>query len=315
MIEVRNLYKYYGNSCALNDVSFTARQGEILGLLGPNGAGKTTCMNVITGYMAAHSGTVKIASYDILDQPLQAKSCLGYLPEQVPLYPDMSVRDYLCHIAELKVLKKNQIKKEVERCLFKLGLTEVEKRLIHNLSKGYKQRLGIAQSLLGSPPVIILDEPLIGLDPGQIAETHKLLRSLKKDHTLIISSHILSDIELLCDRAVLMNHGRLVELPEHYFSKTKIHPDEKIELIAQASRSALQKQLMLLPGVLNLERVHNENYAHFILETNDSTETRKRIFYLLSKSDWPIIELKGIKPGLEELFLTLTSVGAKEARR
>lgn len=209
MIQVKKLVKKYGGHVAVDDLTFTVEQGKIYGFLGPNGAGKTTTMNVMTGYIAANGGTVIIDGHDILKEPLKAKACIGYLPEVPPLYPDMTVREFLLFAAELKKLPKTERKKQVQELMERLELDEMKNRLIRNLSKGYRQRVGLAQALVGNPKVLILDEPMVGLDPKQIIEMRDLIKGLAGEHTVILSSHILSEISAVCDHIMIISRGKL----------------------------------------------------------------------------------------------------------
>ena len=210
MIEVEHLTKRYGAHTAVDDISFTVEDGCIYGLLGPNGAGKSTTMNILTGYLSATAGTVKVAGHDIAEEPLEAKRAIGYLPEQPPLYPEMTVREYLLFVAELKGVKhKKERAPMVEIAMGRTGLQPVQNRLIRNLSKGYRQRVGIAAALLGKPKVIILDEPAVGLDPAQVIEIRKLIRELGQAHTVILSSHILSEVQAVCQQVLILSKGRL----------------------------------------------------------------------------------------------------------
>ena len=210
MIEVSNLTKKYGKHTAVDDLSFQVEKGQIYGFLGPNGAGKSTTMNIITGYLAATEGTVKINGHDVLKEPEEAKKCIGYLPELPPLYMDMTVGEYLCFVAELKKVPSKDRVDQIEEIMEKTGVTEMKDRLIKNLSKGYKQRVGLAQALIGYPEVIILDEPSVGLDPKQIIEMREFIRSLANEHTVILSSHILSEVQAVCDHIMIIAHGKLV---------------------------------------------------------------------------------------------------------
>ena len=210
MIEVKNLVKKYGNQFAVNDISFTVEEGKIYGLLGPNGAGKSTCMNIMTGYIAATSGEVKINGHDIVTDAEEAKKFIGYLPEIPPLYPDMTVSEYLNFVAELKKVPKVARAQEIEDVMTKTFITDMKNKLIKHLSKGYKQRVGLAQAMLGNPSVIILDEPMVGLDPKQILEIRELILSLKKEHTVILSSHILSEVSAVCDEIMIISKGKMV---------------------------------------------------------------------------------------------------------
>ncbi|MDE7016150.1 MAG: ABC transporter ATP-binding protein, partial [Lachnospiraceae bacterium] len=209
MIKVENLTKKYGEQTAVDNLSFSVEKGQIYGFLGPNGAGKTTTMNIMTGYLAATRGTVTINGYDIMEQPEQAKKCIGYLPEIPPLYPDMTVLEYLRFVAELKKISKKERLPHIQEVMQRIGITDVEGRLIKNLSKGYKQRVGLAQALIGYPDVIILDEPMVGLDPKQIIEIRTLIKQLSKKHTILLSSHILSEVNTICDHILILSHGRL----------------------------------------------------------------------------------------------------------
>jgi len=209
MLKVKNLVKKYNNFTAVNDISFQINKGEILGFLGPNGAGKSTTMNIVSGYIKATSGDVLIGDYSIEDKSIEAKKMIGYLPENPPLYLDMKVREYLKFVVELKNVKKEDRKEEIERVISLTGLEDVKDRLIRNLSKGYKQRVGIAQAIVGNPDLVILDEPTVGLDPNQIIEIRNLIKSLKNEHTVIISTHILSEVEMLCDKVVIINKGEI----------------------------------------------------------------------------------------------------------
>lgn len=214
MISVRGLTKYYGTICALNNVTFSIAEGERVGLLGPNGAGKSTMMRILTGFIPASYGTAHVGKYEIHENPLEVKRLIGYLPERVPLYEEMSVRSFLFFVAEVKGIERQCRREEVEKVLEQCGLTEMSRRVVRTLSKGYRQRLGIAQALLGSPPVIILDEPTVGLDPQQVVEIRQLIHNLDKTHTVLLSTHILSEVSVLCSRAVILNEGKVVaEIP------------------------------------------------------------------------------------------------------
>ena len=240
MIEVSHLTKRYGRHCAVDDISFTVQDGGIYGLLGPNGAGKSTTMNVITGYLSPTSGTVRIDGHDIVEEPQEAKACIGYLPEQPPLYTDMTVAEYLQFVAELKgVKRKSEREAEIERAMGRTGLEDVMDRLIRNLSKGYRQRVGIAATLLGNPKVIILDEPTVGLDPAQMIEIRSLIHDLGETHTVILSSHILSEVQAVCDRVLIIAHGKLIAqgTPEELAGKLAAHG--VISATAVGSRDAV----------------------------------------------------------------------------
>ncbi|MDD2440848.1 MAG: ATP-binding cassette domain-containing protein [Eubacteriales bacterium] len=309
MIEIRNLVKYYGDILAVNDITFTVNKGEILGFLGPNGAGKSTTMNILTGFLSATSGTVTVNGYDILDNPQKAKTCIGYLPENPPLYLDMTVIEYLRFVSELKGVPPAQRIKQLAEIMKLVRITDVSGRLIKNLSKGYRQRVGIAQAMVGNPEVLVLDEPTIGLDPKQIIEIRNLIKELGKTHTVILSSHILPEVQAVCERVVIINKGSIaaIDTPEglsHKMAKTS-----KLQLSAEGpSRDIIQK-IRLVPGVRNAEQVIEKEggITVFEIEVDPDADVRKPIFFEMARSSWPIVEFKSLDPTLEEIFLQVTS--------
>jgi ABC-2 type transport system ATP-binding protein len=309
MIEIRNLVKYYGDILAVNDITFTVNKGEILGFLGPNGAGKSTTMNILTGFLSATSGTVTVNGYDILDNPQKAKTCIGYLPENPPLYLDMTVIEYLRFVSELKGVPPAQRIKQLAEIMKLVRITDVSGRLIKNLSKGYRQRVGIAQAMVGNPEVLVLDEPTIGLDPKQIIEIRNLIKELGKTHTVILSSHILPEVQAVCERVVIINKGSIaaIDTPEglsHKMAKTS-----KLQLSAEGpSRDIIQK-IRLVPGVRNAEQVieKESGITVFEIEVDPDADVRKPIFFEMARSSWPIVEFKSLDPTLEEIFLQVTS--------
>lgn len=253
MIEVKDLVKRYGGRTAVDHLNFHVKKGQIYGFLGPNGAGKSTTMNMLTGYLAATEGEIRINGHDVSEEPLEARRCIGYLPEVPPLYPDMTPEEYLCFTAELKGIPKESRTKQVDKVMDELGIRDVKERLIRHLSKGYRQRVGLAQALLGDPEVLILDEPMVGLDPKQIIEIRELIKSLGKKHTVILSSHILSEITSICDHVMIISHGRLVasDTPE---GLSKYMKDSDItELRVRGSREACARAEELLKKVKGLE--------------------------------------------------------------
>lgn len=309
MIEIRNLVKYYGDILAVNDVSFTVEKGEILGFLGPNGAGKSTAMNIVTGFLSATSGSVTINGHDILDDPQAAKKCIGYLPENPPLYLDMTVIEYLSFVSELKEVPKSDRIRQLAEIMKMVRITEVANRLIKNLSKGYRQRVGIAQAMVGNPEVLVLDEPTVGLDPKQIIEIRNLIRELGKKHTIILSSHILPEVQAVCERVVIINKGAIaaVDTPEglsHRMAKTS-----KIQITAEGPTRDIIQKLRLLPGVTNTELIMEKenNMSIFEIENDPDHDVRKQIFFEMARNSWPIIEMKSMDPTLEEIFLMVTS--------
>lgn len=309
MIEIRNLVKYYGDILAVNDITFTVNKGEILGFLGPNGAGKSTTMNILTGFLSATSGTVTVNGYDILDNPQQAKMCIGYLPENPPLYLDMTVIEYLRFVSELKGVPPAQRIKQLAEIMKLVRITDVSGRLIKNLSKGYRQRVGIAQAMVGNPEVLVLDEPTIGLDPKQIIEIRNLIKELGKTHTVILSSHILPEVQAVCERVVIINKGSIaaIDTPEglsHKMAKTS-----KLQLSAEGPARDIIQKIRLVPGVRNAEQVIEKEggITVFEIEVDPEADVRKPIFFEMARSSWPIVEFKSLDPTLEEIFLQVTS--------
>ncbi|MCK9251353.1 MAG: ATP-binding cassette domain-containing protein [Eubacteriales bacterium] len=309
MIEIRNLVKYYGDILAVNDITFTVNKGEILGFLGPNGAGKSTTMNILTGFLSATSGTVTVNGYDILDNPQKAKTCIGYLPENPPLYLDMTVIEYLRFVSELKGVPPAQRIKQLAEIMKLVRITDVSGRLIKNLSKGYRQRVGIAQAMVGNPEVLVLDEPTIGLDPKQIIEIRNLIKELGKTHTVILSSHILPEVQAVCERVVIINKGSIaaIDTPEglsHKMAKTS-----KLQLSAEGPARDIIQKIRLVPGVRNAEQVVEKEggITVFEIEVDPEADVRKPIFFEMARSSWPIVEFKSLDPTLEEIFLQVTS--------
>jgi len=306
MIEVSHLTKKYGPLTAVDDISFTASEGEILGFLGPNGAGKTTTMNMITGYISITGGKASIAGYDIYEQPMEAKKRIGYLPEQPPLYPDMTVDEYLGFISRLKKSMLGQ--KHIDEICQLVRLTDVRGRLIKNLSKGYRQRVGIAQALVGNPPVIILDEPTVGLDPSQIVETRSVIKKLGKRHTVILSTHILSEVQSVCDRIIVLNQGRIVADNSPEELAARMADGTVLVLTAAAPEMALSKALSALKEVRSVSCTARRNgELEFTLETYPGKDARKAIFDCVSGGGWTMLGLREQSMSLEDIFITLTN--------
>ena len=308
MIEIRNLVKYYGDILAVNDVTFTVQKGEILGFLGPNGAGKTTTMNILTGYLSATSGTVTINGHDILENPQLAKSCIGYLPENPPLYLDMTVIEFLKFVSELKGVAKEERIKQLAEIMKLVRITDVANRLIKNLSKGYRQRVGIAQALVGNPEVLVLDEPTVGLDPKQIIEIRNLIKELGKRHTVILSSHILPEVQAVCERVVIINKGKIAAEDTPEGLSRKMAKTSRVQLSAEGPARDVIQKLRVLPGVRNAELFQEkENGINiFEIENDPDQDVRKQIFFEMARNSWPIIEMKSMDPTLEEIFLQVT---------
>ena len=311
MIEVKNLVKRYGDHTAVDHLSFQIEKGKIYGFLGPNGAGKSTTMNIITGYIASTEGTVSIDGHDILEEPEKAKKCIGYLPEQPPLYFDMTVLEYLKFAADLKKIPKDKKNEMIQEVMDTVKITDMKNRLIKNLSKGYRQRVGLAQAILGYPDVIILDEPTVGLDPKQIIEIRDLIKNLKKKHTVILSSHILSEVSAVCDYVLIISHGRLVasDTPDN-LSKLAAGSNN-LSLIVKGEKESIRQLLSEIPGVktITVNSAENENGWRVKLSTEESADIREEVFYKMAENHYPILEMQSEKVSLEEIFLELTDGG------
>ena len=305
MVEISHLTKRYGNVLAVDDISFSANEGEILGLLGPNGAGKSTTLNIITGYLSSTEGSVTVEGFDILAQPKQAKAKIGYLPEIPPLYPEMTVKKYLAFLFDLKKVRLPKAE-HIDEIMTIVKLKDVENRVIRNLSKGYRQRVGLAGALIGNPPVLILDEPTVGLDPKQIIETRKLIKSLGKKHTVIFSSHVLSEVSALCDRVVMISSGRIVaDSPIDKLSEV-INGTGMLSLEVEGSVSAVRAALSSVDGV---RRVTHNNGSSYTVSYDTDTDVRRGIFRACAKADCPILSMTAGGLSLEESFLRLTEGG------
>ena len=308
MIEVENLTKKYGSHIAVDHLSFRIDRGVIYGFLGPNGAGKSTTMNIMTGYIAATEGTVKINGYDILKEPEKAKKSIGYLPEIPPVYIDMTVYEYLKFVAELKKVPKGERKEQIEDIMKQTRVEEVRDRLIKNLSKGYKQRVGLAQAMIGYPEVIILDEPTVGLDPKQIIEIRSLIRELAKKHTVILSSHILSEVSAVCDHIMIISKGKLVasDTPEGLITMMK--GGRQLTLSVKGKREKLEEILKGLPLVkeYTFKETKEEEFVCVMLNIEGEEDIRENLFYWLAEAKMPIMELTVVEKSLEDVFLELT---------
>ncbi|MDD6095310.1 MAG: ATP-binding cassette domain-containing protein [Clostridia bacterium] len=318
MIEVSNLVKVYGKNIALNDVSFTAGDREILGFLGPNGAGKTTTMNIMTGYLSSDAGSVKIDGVDVSEKPGEAKRQIGFLPEIPPLYPDMTVSEYLYFVCELKNCKYDK-KAHVDEILKVCRLGDVKRRLIKNLSKGYKQRVGIAQALVGNPKVLIFDEPTVGLDPKQIIEVRNLIRTLGRDHTVILSTHILSEAQAVCDRIVIINQGKILADEKSESITRAVNENAKFMLKIIGSQRDVSSALREVDGVLSVQVSGGSERDSFTyhVESEAGRDVRRDIFFKMAERGFPIIELTREGVSLEDVFIKLTDTqsGSRKERR
>ena len=301
MIEVSHLSKSYGSRPAVQDLSFTVPDGQIYGLLGPNGAGKSTIMNILTGYLAPTEGEVKVAGFRLPEQAQQAKACVGYLPEQPPLYPEMTVQEYLDFVAELKGVKHAQRKQQVLAAAHRTGLEEVLPRVIRSLSKGYRQRVGIAQALLGSPQLIILDEPTVGLDPAQV------IRELGRAHTVILSSHILSEVQAVCQQVLILSKGRLVAVGSPEELGETLNPGSRLRATAQGEPDTVLAAVRSVPGICRVElESAADGQVTFTAESEDAADRRAAVSRALTEAGCTVLALAAENRSLEEVFLALT---------
>lgn len=314
MIEVKNLVKRYGDHTAVDHLSFEIEKGKIYGFLGPNGAGKSTTMNMITGYIASTEGTVVIDGHDILEEPEEAKKCIGYLPEMPPLYFDMTVLEYLKFVADLKKIPKDKKATMIEEIMDMVKITDMKNRLIKNLSKGYRQRVGIAQAVLGYPEVIILDEPTVGLDPKQINEIRDLIKGLKQKHTVILSSHILSEVSAVCDYVLIISHGKLVasDTPENLGKLAA--GSNNLNLLVKGQKDTIRAALEAVEGVkeVTVKKSPEEGVYAITVGTEENMDVREKVFYSMVNASCPILEMQSKKVSLEEIFLELTESEKKD---
>ena len=307
MIEVSHLTKKYGHRLAVEDVSFAVADGGICGLLGPNGAGKSTIMNILTGYLSATSGQVTVAGHPLPEEADAAKKCVGYLPEQPPLYPEMTVQEYLDFAAELKGVKKAERKEQVRSAARRTGLEKVLPRLIRSLSKGYRQRVGIAQALLGSPQLIILDEPTVGLDPAQVIEIRNLIRELGKAHTVILSSHILSEVQAVCQQVLILSKGRLVAVGSPEELGETLNPGSRLRATAQGETDTVLAAVRSVPGICKVElESAADGQVTFTAESEDAADRRAAVSRALTETGCTVLALAAENRSLEEVFLALT---------
>lgn len=309
MIEINHLVKKYGSHVAVDDLSLTVEPGKIYGFLGPNGAGKSTTMNIITGYLAATSGEVKINRFDVLKQPEEAKKCVGYLPELPPLYMDMTVKEYLDFVAELKKLEKSLRAGYVKEAMKITKTEEVSGRLIRNLSKGYRQRVGFAQAVLGYPEILILDEPTVGLDPKQIIEIRDLIKELGKKHTIILSSHILSEISAVCDHVFIISHGKLVASDSTENLLERMTGAQEIELLVKAEEDTAETAICEVAQVERCEKTESkeDGAVQLLVTAKKDADVREAIYHTCVEHHMPILEMKAASKSLEDVFLELTS--------
>lgn len=314
MIEISNLVKKYGDHVAVDNLSLTIEPGKIYGLLGPNGAGKSTTMNILTGYIGATSGTVKINGYDILNQPEEAKKCVGYLPELPPLYMDMTVAEYLKFVAELKKIEKKKRKEMINDAMEMTGVSDVSERLIKNLSKGYRQRVGFAQAVLGYPQIIILDEPTVGLDPKQIIEIRELIKKLGENHTVILSSHILTEISAVCDHVFIISKGKLVASDATENLINLMSTEQNIDIIAKCDEAVAHQVIEDVSDVkeVKFEQPEEDDTVKFVVRAQKGCDIREGLFKAFCDRNITLLEMHSAVKSLEDVFLELTGEGETE---
>ena len=311
MIEVKNVTKKYGKVVAVDNISFTIQDGEIIGLLGPNGAGKSTTMNMITGYIEPTEGTIIIDNYDISKRPKKAKKEIGYMPEGVPLYTDMTVKEFITYMAEIKKINKKERKEKVEKIIEETGLKEVENKITKNLSRGYKQRVSLAGALVGEPKILILDEPTVGLDPKQITEIRKLIKDLGKKHTVILSSHILSEVSQICQKVIIINKGKIVAIDTPENLENKVSNKNSLYVTVEDTGNKIEKVTKKIAEITKIELVkeNEDKTKEYIIESNLDTDLRKILFQEFAKENITIFEMKKADTTLEDAFMKLIEGG------
>lgn len=316
MIEVKNITKKYGNNTAVDNIKFEVKDGEVVGFLGPNGAGKSTTMNMITGFIEPTQGKIIVNGNDISKKPKKAKRQIGYMPENVPLYYELTVKEFVTYMAELKFVKRKDRKEEVQRVLKETGLEEVQKKLIRNLSRGYKQRVSMAGALVGNPDVIILDEPTVGLDPKQITEIRNLIKELGKKHTVILSTHILSEVSQICERVVIINKGKIiaVDTPENLEKMTK--EKNGICITVEDPKNNMRNLKDKIPQIEKIDMIkdNEDGTKQFVITSSEGIDLRKKMFDILPKEDITIFELKKTETTLEDAFIKLIDTKKEEEK-
>jgi len=316
LIEVQDVTKSYGTTTAVDHVSFTVNKGEILGFLGPNGAGKTTTMRILTGYMPATSGTARVSGFDVFKDSLQVRRHIGYLPEAPPVYADMSVQSYLEFVLRIKNVPSEKHAARVDDALAKTNLGDKRHELIKRLSRGYKQRVGLAQALVHDPEVIILDEPTVGLDPKQIIEVRNLIKALAGSHTIILSTHILPEVSMTCDRVVIINKGKIVAVDTPQNLTSQLRGGQRIHVETQAPEKQLQEVLSKIPGASRVQVIASGSDGHVsaTVESAQGQDVRSQITAQIVQKGWPLYELRGLNLSLEDIFLQLTTDDAAHAQ-
>ena len=313
MIEVKNVTKKYGKAIAVEDISFTINEGEIVGLLGPNGAGKSTTMNILTGYIEQTAGKVTIEGYNTLKKPKKAKKQIGYMPEGVPLYTDLTVKEFVTYMAELKQVNKKERKEKVQKVIEQTGLKEVENKLTRNLSRGYKQRVSMAGALVGEPKILILDEPTVGLDPKQITEIRNLIKELGKTHTVILSSHILSEVSQICNKVIIINKGKIVAIDTPENLENKVSQNNCIYVTVEDTENKIESMKEKIKEIKNIELVqeNEDKTKQYLIEADKDIDLRKKIFSEFAKENITIFAMKKADTTLEDAFIKLIEGGNK----
>ena len=307
MIEVQQVSKSYGSFTAVDNVSFRVESGEILGFLGPNGAGKTTTMRIITGYMPATHGTVTVAGYDVFEQPIEAKRRIGYLPETPPLYPDMTVREYLTFVARIKGIRKD-VKGRVDQAMTRTWVADMSERHCGRLSKGYRQRVGLAQAIIHNPDVLVLDEPTAGLDPKQIIESRQLIRDLGGTHTIVLSTHILPEVSQTCQKVVIINKGKVVAIDSPQALTERLHGAVTMFVQAQGPADDIERALHHVGGVVRVKMAEaREGVASFEVDSEKGADVRRDLAAAIVRGGWGLLELRPMRMSLEDIFLSLTT--------
>jgi ABC-2 type transport system ATP-binding protein len=313
VIEVKNVTKKYGKVAAVEDISFTIQEGEIVGLLGPNGAGKSTTMNMITGFIEQTTGEIIVDGYDMLKKAKKAKKQIGYMPEGVPLYTDLTVKEFVSYMAEIKQVNKKERKEKVEKIIEQTGLKEVEKKLIRNLSRGYKQRVSMAGALVGEPKILILDEPTVGLDPKQITEIRNLIKELGKTHTVILSSHILSEVSQICNKVIIINKGKIVAIDTPENLENKVTSNNSIYVTVEDLENKIQSIHEKIKDIEKIKLVteNEDGTKQYVIEAKNDVDLRKTIFAEFAKENITIFEMKKADTTLEDAFMKLIEGGEK----
>lgn len=309
MIEVKNLVKRYGNHIAVDHLSFTVEKGQVLGFLGPNGAGKSTTMNIITGYISATEGTISVNGLDVFEEPEEVKKMIGYLPEIPPLYPDMTVQEYLSFVADIKKVKKADKKQMIVEIMDATKITHMANRLIKHLSKGYRQRVGLAQAIMGYPELIILDEPTVGLDPKQIIEIRELIRELSKNHTIILSSHIMQEVSAVCDTVLIIDKGKLVLIDKPENLKLHFGATGGLKLIIRGEAEHVINALEKINRITKIEaqEAYEAGTVSLLVYCDEKEDIREEVFRAMCEADTPLLEMQSLRMSLEDIFLKVTN--------